>query len=184
MSPFPPRFTDRQAEQLVGRILQIGVLVSALVVSAGGVLYLTQHGHEPAGHHEFRGEPGLCNLGEIGGEAFHLHARGVIQFGILLLILTPISRVAFTAVVFLAQRDYKFVAITIFVLAILLFSLLAHGCCRDRKRVRRCRQRGQVHVFGRRCTCKTRRLAEKWTSPGRGSAPASRRAIAKFALLA
>jgi uncharacterized membrane protein len=125
MLPFLPRFTDRQAEQLVGRILQIGVLVSALVVSAGGVLYLVENARKPAGHQEFRGEPpGLCNLGEIPGEAFHLHARGVIQFGILLLILTPMARVAFTALVFVAQRDYTFVAITMFVLAVLLFSLL------------------------------------------------------------
>ncbi len=125
MSPFLPRFTDRQAEQFVGRILQIGVIASALVVSAGGVLYLTERAGEPAGHQEFRGEPpGLCNLWEIPGEAFHLHARGVIQFGILLLILTPMARVAFTTLVFFAQRDYTFVAITMFVLAVLLFSLL------------------------------------------------------------
>ena len=37
-------WTDQQAEQLVGRILQIGVIVSALVVLAGGVVFVAQHG--------------------------------------------------------------------------------------------------------------------------------------------
>ena len=109
MSSPAKRWTDPQADQraerLVGRILQIGVLVSALVVLAGGVLYLAQNACEPAGHHEFHGEPErLRNLVEIPREAAQLHARGIVQFGILLLILTPVARVAFTALVFLAAR--------------------------------------------------------------------------------
>ena len=54
----------------------------------------------------------LRNLLEIGHEAVRLDSRGMIQFGILLLILTPVARVAFTALVFLVQRDYVFVAVT------------------------------------------------------------------------
>ena len=128
MSPRNRNWTDQQAEQLVGRILQIGVIVSALVVLTGGVLFVAQNAYEPAGHHEFRGEPEpLRNLLEIPREAARLNARGIIQFGILLLILTPVARVAFTALVFLARRDYVFVAVTTFVLVLLLFSLLGPG---------------------------------------------------------
>jgi hypothetical protein len=79
----------------------------------------------PAGHHEFLGEPErLRNPSGIVREAVGLHPRAIIQLGILLLILTPVVRVAFTVLVFLAQRDVKFVAITVFVLAVLLLSLL------------------------------------------------------------
>ena len=117
--------TDRQAEQLVGRILQIGVLLSALVVAAGGILYLTQNAGKPAGHHEFHREPErLRNPVEVVQGAVGLHPRAVMQLGVLLLILTPVVRVAFTVLVFLAQRDVKFVAVTVFVLAVLLLSLL------------------------------------------------------------
>ncbi len=99
--------------------------LSALVVSAGGILYLTQHAGKPAGHHEFRREPErLRNPVEVVQEAMELHPRAVIQLGVLLLILTPVVRVAFTVLVFLAQRDVKFVAVTVFVLAVLLLSLL------------------------------------------------------------
>ena len=117
--------TDRQAEQLVGRILQIGVLLSALVVSAGGILYLTQNAGKPAGRRKFHREPErLRNPVEVVQEAMELHPRAVMQLGVLLLILTPVVRVAFTVLVFLAQRDVKFVAVTVFVLAVLLLSLL------------------------------------------------------------
>ncbi len=99
---FPGKgLTDRQAEQLVGRILQIGVLLSALVVSAGGILYLTQNAGKPAGHHEFHREPErLRNPVEVVQEAMELHPRAVMQLGVLLLILTPVVRVAFTVLVF------------------------------------------------------------------------------------
>ena len=60
MAPLGKGFTDRQAEQLVGRILQIGVLLSALVVSAGGLLYLSQNADKPAGHHDFTASPSGC----------------------------------------------------------------------------------------------------------------------------
>ncbi len=69
---------------------------------------------------------------EVVQEAVELHPRAVMQLGVLLLILTPVVRVAFTVLVFLAQRDVKFVAVTVFVLAVLLLSLLGRGCCRDK----------------------------------------------------
>ena len=40
MAKYRIRLSDQQAEQLVGRILQIGVVAAALVVSAGGAVYL------------------------------------------------------------------------------------------------------------------------------------------------
>ena len=48
----------------------------------------------------------------------------MIQFGLVLLIFTPICRVALTAAIFLVQRDYVFLAIALFVLGVLLFGLL------------------------------------------------------------
>jgi uncharacterized membrane protein len=51
-------------------------------------------------------------------------ARAIIQFGLLLLIATPIARVIFSAVAFAFERDYLYVAFTLAVLAILTYSLL------------------------------------------------------------
>ena len=134
MSERTNRWSDQQIERLVGRLLQIGVLASAVVVAAGGAIYLAQRGGTLAGHHVFRGEPErLRRIPAIAVEAVHLHARGMIQFGLLLLVFTPICRVALTAAIFLVQRDYVFLAIALFVLAVLLFGLFVRGCCRGRR---------------------------------------------------
>jgi uncharacterized membrane protein len=49
----------------------------------------------------------------------------IIGFGTLLLIATPVLRVALSVVFFLVQRDWLYVGITVFVLAVLLLSLVA-----------------------------------------------------------
>jgi uncharacterized membrane protein len=50
-----------------------------------------------------------------------------VQLGVLLLIATPVARVAFSALAFARQRDYTYVALTLFVLAVLLCSLFVGG---------------------------------------------------------
>jgi uncharacterized membrane protein len=46
----------------------------------------------------------------------------IIQLGILLLIATPVARVAFALVAFAIERDRLYVAVSLIVLAVLLFS--------------------------------------------------------------
>ncbi len=53
--------------------------------------------------------------------------QGLIQLGLLLLIATPIARVALSVVGFAIERDRMYVAFTLIVLAILLYSLLGSG---------------------------------------------------------
>lgn len=128
-SPTKVPLTDDAVEQLVGRLLQIGVAISALVVLVGGVLLLLQHGAEVPDYSTFRGEPeSIRTLYGIVHGLRALDARSIIQFGLLLLIATPILRVAFTWVAFLLQRDWVYVAITSVVLVLLLFGLISgHG---------------------------------------------------------
>jgi uncharacterized membrane protein len=51
----------------------------------------------------------------------------LIQLGLLLLIATPIVRVALSIVGFTIERDYLYVGFTAVVLVILLYSLLGSG---------------------------------------------------------
>lgn len=51
--------------------------------------------------------------------------RGLIQLGLLLLILVPVVRVAIAAFAFHRQRDRLYVAISLLVLGLLLYSLLS-----------------------------------------------------------
>lgn len=118
------RWTDLQLEQIIGNLLRAGVVLAAVVVFAGGVVYLLYHGFEHPQYHTFHGEEGsLKSISGIVHDALALHSRGIIQLGLLLLVLTPISRVAFSAIGFLLEGDRMYVVITLIVLAVLLFSL-------------------------------------------------------------
>jgi uncharacterized membrane protein len=101
------------------------VLLSAAVVLAGACVYLARHAGEPANYRIFRGEP--TEFRTIPGVIHSVikgRGRGLIQLGLLLLIATPIARVAFSIVGFALERDRMYVLFTVIVLVILLFSLL------------------------------------------------------------
>lgn len=119
-----PRLSDHALEQVIGRLLQIGVLISALVVVVGGIALLVRYGGAPADFRSFRGEPSeLSTLGGIVRGAYRLDSHAIVQLGLVLLIATPIMRVALTLVAFWWQRDRLYVGITTFVLALLVYGL-------------------------------------------------------------
>jgi uncharacterized membrane protein len=115
---------DFRIEIIVGTLLRTGVILAAAVVLVGAVLYLSRHGHEIPDYAVFHGEPeSLKSPADIIQGVMQLNARAIIQLGLLLLIATPVARVAFSAIAFAIERDGMYVVITLIVLAVLLFSL-------------------------------------------------------------
>lgn len=53
-----------------------------------------------------------------------LRSRAIIQFGILVLIATPIARVAFSLAAFLREKDWMYTLFTLVVLLVLMYSLV------------------------------------------------------------
>ena len=120
------RWSDYKLEQIIGNLLRAGVVLSAVVVFAGGVMYLVQHGSQPVNYRTFQPPPTqLRSVEGTIGEAMKLDSDGIMQLGLLLLILTPIARVAFSALGFAFEADQMYVGITLVVLAVLIFSLVA-----------------------------------------------------------
>jgi len=122
--PGPAHDAEWRMEQLVGRLLQVGVLSAALLVLAGGILTLLQHGGAIADFRQFVGTPEQFRT--IGGSlkaALRLDSRGLLQIGIILLIATPVARVALTLVAFAIQRDRIYVVLTTIVLLVLIYGL-------------------------------------------------------------
>lgn len=116
---------DQRIEEIVGNLLRAGVTLAASVVFIGAVIYLIRHGGAAVDYKSFREEPAdLRSVGGILGDALGLRGRGVIQLGLLLLIATPVARVAFSIFGFAKERDHMYVAFTTVVLAVLLYSLL------------------------------------------------------------
>jgi len=118
------RWDDHQVQNAVGSVLRFGVLLAAFVAASGGVLFLFRHGGDSVNYAVFRGEPAeLSSLVGILRGALHLDARALTQLGLVLLIATPVARVALSLVGFLMERDRKYQVITLVVLLILLASL-------------------------------------------------------------
>jgi len=124
MDPLRTAWSDRRIEIIVGNLLRAGVLLAGAVVVLGGGIFLARHGREAPHFRVFVGEPAeLRTVPGILHDAVSLRGREIIQLGLLLLIATPILRVAFSVVGFALARDRLYVGITLVVLAVLLFSL-------------------------------------------------------------
>lgn len=117
-------WTDERVEAIVGNLLRAGVVIAAAVVALGGAIFLARHGREIPHYRVFAGEPtDLRTVSGILTEALTVRGRNIIQLGLLLLIATPVTRVAFSVVAFALERDRLYVIVTLIVLAVLLFSL-------------------------------------------------------------
>lgn len=117
--------SDQRLETALGTLLIAGVTAAASVVLAGGVVYLVRHGAVAPDYHVFRGESSdLRGLRGILREVAAVRGRGLIQLGLLLLIATPVARVAFCLMVFVRRRDVLYSIFTLIVLSVLLFSLV------------------------------------------------------------
>jgi uncharacterized membrane protein len=121
-------WNDQRIENMVGNLLRAGVSLSAFVVFVGGVIYLVRHGRSPADYRVFQGEPSdLKSLSGIFREAIGFRGRGIIQLGLLLLIATPVVRVALSIWGFAEEHDRLYMIFTVVVLIVLLYSLLGSG---------------------------------------------------------
>jgi uncharacterized membrane protein len=119
---------DKSVELFLGRLLRWGVLLAAAVVFVGGVWFVAESYDVPQNYRTFRGEPAeLRAVPQIVQQAIALRPLGLIQFGLLLLIATPVARVVFSVLGFALERDWMYVVITLLVLALLLYTLTSRS---------------------------------------------------------
>jgi uncharacterized membrane protein len=117
-------WNDEQMRIIMGSLLRVGVVSSGIIVLLGGILFFIQHPGETFDYNIFKGEPArLKQIQTIFRETIELRSRAVIQSGILLLIATPLARVLFSLLGFIAEKDWIYVLITLIVLIILGLSL-------------------------------------------------------------
>ncbi len=124
MPTVPASWSDEKVETMMGNLLRAGVVLAAAVVLVGGLVYLLRQGAAQPGYNLFRGEPAdLRSIRGIVQDASTLRGRGIIQLGLLLLIATPVARVAFSVYAFARQGDRIYVVVTLIVLTLLLYGL-------------------------------------------------------------
>ena len=119
------KFKDKDMQAIIGWILRIGVSASMILVFIGGIFFVFRHGHSIPDYKNFKGVPYFIhNTGGILEGVRNLKGQAIIQLGIILLIATPIIRVAFSAVGFIIEKDYLYTAISLIVLLIIFASMV------------------------------------------------------------
>ncbi|WP_246001556.1 DUF1634 domain-containing protein [Mucilaginibacter gracilis] len=119
------KLNDKDIELLIGSLLRWGVLLSMVVVIIGGSIYLYRHGHDISHYDTFTGQPDFTRqLKAIFEGVINIRGRAIIQFGIILLIATPITRVLLSAISFTIEKDYLYLGISVIVLSIITISML------------------------------------------------------------
>lgn len=118
-------FGDHDIEQIIGQLLRYGVIVSIIIATIGGTCYLFQHGLDNMPDYtKFKGEtPEYTSLPGILKGLRTFSAGEIIQFGVIVLIATPILRIALSLVAFAVEKDKLYVLITLIVLTIMLSSM-------------------------------------------------------------
>lgn len=116
------RFNDRSMEVIMGRLLQVGVLLASCVMLVGGLLFVKAHHSARPDYRVFKSEPQA--LRHISGVMSGIAAgdpAAIIQLAVLLLIATPVARVVFALIAFGIERDRIYVCVSAVVLVVLLF---------------------------------------------------------------
>ena len=118
------RVTDEKLDIAIGRTLQGGVLLAALIVLIGGVMYLLGVSGPRPDYSHFHGVPEhLRTPSGIWHGIIHGDPESIVQLGLLVLIATPVVRVILAGVGFLMERDRLYFWVSAIVLAVLCYSL-------------------------------------------------------------
>ncbi|HEX4412064.1 MAG TPA: DUF1634 domain-containing protein [Lacipirellulaceae bacterium] len=119
----------RQVELAISNLLRGGVALSMLLIVAGTIVTFAQQPSyisQPGELHRLI-TPGLKfphTLGDLTSELGQLRGEAIVTLGLLVLIATPVMRVAISILAFIYQRDRIFTLITSVVLFLLLLSLV------------------------------------------------------------
>ncbi len=119
----------RKAEFLVSLVLQIGVVLSSVIIFSGLVLFFFQHAQTASflnnsSYQQFTVSSFSYpnNFSQLLRSVLREQGVGFIVTGVLLLIITPILRVFTSILLFFTQGDIPMTIVTILVLTVLLGS--------------------------------------------------------------
>jgi uncharacterized membrane protein len=97
----------------IGTLLRLGVLLAALVLLCGGVIYLYYHAMDTVpDRREFNQNPPS------------FEGERILNLGLLLLIATPVMRVMYSMFAFARLRDVVYVVLPLVVLIVLMIGFL------------------------------------------------------------
>ncbi len=115
---------DKEVQIILGNLLRVGVIVSTVIVLIGGVILISGSPNQLVSFKSFKPEEAkFSSIATIFLGLRNFDGLAIIQFGVLLLIFTPIARVVFSIFSFLIEKDYMYVLIGLIVLSVIITSL-------------------------------------------------------------
>lgn len=118
---------ETEFKSAIGLVLRYGVVLAFALVAVGSALlfFEGQTGYGPLGTAEqlFAARNDLTGLAPLVHGVGSAKPYAIIDLGLVVLLATPVARVVISTFLFLDERRYAFVAITLTVLAILLLSI-------------------------------------------------------------
>jgi uncharacterized membrane protein len=117
---------ERDVEMFIGQQLRWGVISASIIAFIGGVIYLYSHGKETPEYTTFTGAPlYVRHFPGILHGVLQLDGIAIIQLGVVVLLATPITRIAFSVLAFAMEKDILYVIITLIVLGVITFSIFS-----------------------------------------------------------
>lgn len=124
----PRRDRDEHALEVgIAGVLRAGVATSFLLIVAGTVMSFVHHPDylRSLVALERLTRPGIAphSIAEVAAGIVSGRGQAIVALGLLLLLATPVARVALSLALFLRDRDRTFAGLTLLVLVLLLLSL-------------------------------------------------------------
>lgn len=124
----------RNVELAISLVLRIGVIVSVVVITVGlGIMFA----HHPqwvsiTGHSSYKKLTTSTtsfphSFSSLGRAISRGEGRGIVVLGVLILILTPVMRVAVGVLSFIYEQDPAMTFVTLYVLVVLVGSFFLAG---------------------------------------------------------
>ncbi|SRR5579883_450792 len=117
-------YSPEKMQKTLGIMLLIGISIALGLVIVGGIFYLIHYGSDPLQMELLQAEAYQLSIKKICYSAFTLSPTGIIELGLLILVMTQLLRVAILAWFYFVMRDRWFTFFSGFILIMLIYSLI------------------------------------------------------------
>lgn len=109
--------TDVKSEHAIAVVLRYGAMISTAIMAAGVLLAVARGSLGSFSSHA------SIQLRDLFPNLLRFEPLAVVEFGVLLLLFTPIARIVVAVIGFARERDLKYFLISVGVLAVVLLSI-------------------------------------------------------------
>jgi uncharacterized membrane protein len=116
--------SENQIQTWLGNVLKVGIMVSLMLILIGAVFFLIQHGGESFENNIFITTNYDIDILKIWESKEFFSAIGMIELGLLVLVLVQVLRVGLLCYYYTMIHDKWFMLFSFFIMSVILYSLI------------------------------------------------------------